>query len=107
MSEPVSVHPVGGVDYPRTFQELLEWLPDNASCLAYLERLRWPNGFVCTRFAVPRTVGAQPAPVHDVTGDQDLLETRLAGSDVAARSRYLARQGCARYPGPLLAVCTS
>lgn len=46
MSEPVSVHPVGGVDYPRTFQELLEWFPDNASCLAYLERLRWPDGFV-------------------------------------------------------------
>jgi transposase-like protein len=47
MSEPVSTHPVGGVDYPRTFQELLEWFPDNASCLAYLERLRWPDGFVC------------------------------------------------------------
>lgn len=47
MSESVFAHPVGGVDYPRTFQELLEWFPDNASCLAYLERLRWPDGFVC------------------------------------------------------------
>lgn len=47
MSEPVSAHPVGGIDYPRTFQELLECFPDNASCLAYLERLRWPDGFVC------------------------------------------------------------
>jgi transposase-like protein len=47
MSEPVSACPVGGVDYPRTFQELLEWFPDNESCLAYLERLRWPEGFVC------------------------------------------------------------
>ncbi len=47
MSEPVSAHPVGGIDYPRTFQELLEWFPDNASCLAYLEPLRWPDGFVC------------------------------------------------------------
>jgi transposase-like protein len=47
MSEPVSAHPVGGVDYPRTFQELLDWFPDNASCLAYLELLRWPDGFVC------------------------------------------------------------
>ena len=47
MSEPVSARPVGGVDYPRTFQELQEWFPDNASCLAYLERLRWPDGFVC------------------------------------------------------------
>ena len=47
MSELVSARPVGGVDYPRTFQELLVWFPDNESCLAYLERLRWPQGFVC------------------------------------------------------------
>jgi transposase-like protein len=47
MSELVSGHPIGGVDYPRTFQELLAWFPDDAACLAYLERLRWPDGFVC------------------------------------------------------------
>lgn len=47
MSEPVSSYPVGGVDYPRTFQELLAWFPDDAACLAYLERLRWPEGFIC------------------------------------------------------------
>jgi len=47
MSEPVLSHPVGGVDYPRTFQELQAWFPDDAACLAYLERLRWPDGFVC------------------------------------------------------------
>src|ERR1700712_2322813 len=47
MSEAVSSHPVGGIDYPRTFQELLSWFPDDAACLAYLERLRWPEGFVC------------------------------------------------------------
>ena len=34
MSEPVLSHPVGGGDYPRTFQELLEWFPDDAACLA-------------------------------------------------------------------------
>ncbi len=27
----------------------MEWFPDDASCLAYLERLRWPDGFVCPR----------------------------------------------------------
>jgi len=47
MSEPVFAHPVGGVDYPRTFQELMAWFPNDAACLAYLERLRWPQGFVC------------------------------------------------------------
>ena len=44
---PVSTHPVGGVDYPRTFQELREWFPDDGACLEYLALLRWPEGFVC------------------------------------------------------------
>jgi transposase-like protein len=39
--------PKGGVDYPRTFQEFRDWFPDDSACLAYLERLRWPDGFVC------------------------------------------------------------
>ena len=40
-------HPVGGVDYPRTFQELLAWFPDDQSCLQFLAKLRWPEGFIC------------------------------------------------------------
>ena len=47
MSEPIRPHPVGGVDYPRTFQELQAWFPDDQACLNYLARLRWPDGFVC------------------------------------------------------------
>lgn len=42
-----SAHPVGGVDYPRTFQELREWFPDDEACLEYLAWLRWPDGFLC------------------------------------------------------------
>jgi transposase-like protein len=41
--------PVGGVDYPRTFQEWHAWFPDEAACVAFLEQLRWPDGFVCPR----------------------------------------------------------
>jgi transposase-like protein len=40
-------HPVAGVDYPGTYQELLAWFPDNRACLEYLERLRWTAGFSC------------------------------------------------------------
>jgi transposase-like protein len=40
-------HPRPGVDYPESWSELLDWFPDEAACLAYLERLRWPAGFVC------------------------------------------------------------
>jgi transposase-like protein len=39
--------PKGGIDYPRTFLEFRDWFPDDEACLAYLEQLRWPNGFVC------------------------------------------------------------
>jgi len=40
-------HPRPGVDYPESWRELLAWFPDDPACLTYLERLRWPGGFVC------------------------------------------------------------
>jgi transposase-like protein len=43
--------PEAGVDYPRTIGELNAWFGDEAACLAYLARLRWPDGFVCPRCA--------------------------------------------------------
>ncbi len=49
-----SLHPVGGVDYPRTFRELEAWFPDEPACLDYLARLRWPTGFVCPRCGAKR-----------------------------------------------------
>lgn len=39
--------PEAGRDYPRGWAELRGWFPDEAACLAYLERLRWRDGFVC------------------------------------------------------------
>src|SRR5712692_1892845 len=42
-------HPRPGVDYPESWRELLAWFPDDAACLTYLERLRWPAGFACPR----------------------------------------------------------
>lgn len=41
--------PVGGRDYPRTYQEFREWFPDDEACIEYLGRLRWPDGFECPR----------------------------------------------------------
>lgn len=29
----MSVNPVGGVDYPATYQQLLRWFPDDQACL--------------------------------------------------------------------------
>ncbi len=41
--------PVGGKDYPRTYQEFRSWFPDDVSCREYLGGLRWPDGFSCPR----------------------------------------------------------
>jgi hypothetical protein len=39
--------PVGGRDYPRTYQEFRSWFPSEAACREYLQRLRWPVGVLC------------------------------------------------------------
>lgn len=39
--------PVAGRDYPRTWPEFERFFGDEQACLAYLERLRWPEGFQC------------------------------------------------------------
>jgi hypothetical protein len=41
------MRPIGGVDYPRTYQEFKAWFPDDVACREYLGQLRWPNGFIC------------------------------------------------------------
>ena len=43
----VEAGPVGGVDYPRTYQEFRVWFPDDVACVDYLAKLRWPEGFRC------------------------------------------------------------
>jgi transposase-like protein len=39
--------PVAGRDYPADWNQFLEFFPDEAACLRYLERLSWPHGFLC------------------------------------------------------------
>ncbi|MGH9379377.1 MAG: IS1595 family transposase [Thermoanaerobaculia bacterium] len=41
--------PKAGIHYPRDWDELSLWFPDDAACLDYLEWVRWPEGFVCRR----------------------------------------------------------
>ena len=45
-------HPVAGVDYPSTFQELDEWFRGEVACRAYIRQLRWPTGFCCPHCGV-------------------------------------------------------
>jgi len=46
---PELLRPVGGLDYPQTYQDFRSWFPDDVSCREYLGQLRWPNGFTCPR----------------------------------------------------------
>lgn len=39
---------VPGRDYPNTYREFVDMFPDDTACAAFLARLRWPDGFVCT-----------------------------------------------------------
>ena len=34
-------------NFPLNYRDFVKKFPDDACCAAYLERLRWPNGFVC------------------------------------------------------------
>src|SRR5579872_1822418 len=43
----VSSHPKAGADYPRTLPEFEQFFPGEAACRRYVEKLRWPAGFVC------------------------------------------------------------
>ena len=44
---------MAGGEYPRTLGEFQTWFPDEHACLAYLEGLRWPDGFVCPGCGAP------------------------------------------------------
>lgn len=39
--------PVAGRDYPRTWDQFLDWFPGDEACRQYLEAVRWRHGFVC------------------------------------------------------------
>lgn len=43
-----------GRDYPSTWSQFLDWFRDEDTCIKYLERLRWPQGFICSRCGVAR-----------------------------------------------------
>jgi transposase-like protein len=44
-----SANLVSGQDYPRDWNQFLDWFSDEAACFAFLEQLRWPEGFACPR----------------------------------------------------------
>lgn len=41
--------PVPRQDYPSTWQEFELWFASEELCRTFLERVRWPDGFVCPK----------------------------------------------------------
>ena len=39
--------PIVSNDYPQNWNAFLDWFASEDACLAYLEKLRWPEGFTC------------------------------------------------------------
>ena len=44
-----------GKDYPGNWTQFLDWFASEEACLVYLERLRWPQGFVCPSCGVSQS----------------------------------------------------
>ena len=68
------LNPVAGEDYPRTYQEFLEWFADEPACRRYLLRCRWPEGFQC---------GRCEAKAEPWTTGRGYLHCRQCGSEVS------------------------
>lgn len=74
-----------GVDYPRDRGELGKLFPDEASCVAYLERLRWPDGFVCPQCGVVAAPWRSSRPVLVCPGCE--RQTSVLAGTILHRTR--------------------
>ena len=52
------IKPVAGKDYPATWSEFRDWFASDDVCAAYLEQLRWPNGFYCPTCGIAGYTGS-------------------------------------------------
>ena len=47
VAHPHDSRPIAGWHYPGRVADFRAWFPTDDACLAYLDWLRWPDGFVC------------------------------------------------------------
>ena len=66
--------PVAGKDYPKTYQEFLDWFSDEDACRRYIFSCRWPQGFEC---------GCCGAKAKPWTTSRGYLHCRQCGSEVS------------------------
>jgi transposase-like protein len=44
-----------GIDYPKNWEQFIDWFHDDQACLDYIYKIRWPNGFICPRCCLNKT----------------------------------------------------
>ncbi len=49
------MEPITLQEFPSIYRDFVKMFPDDDSCVAYLEKLRWPKGFVCPACGEQRT----------------------------------------------------
>lgn len=57
------IHHRADLGFPQSLPDFQRLFPDDAACAAYLEKLRWPDGFVCAKcgtFSAPVRVAKRP-----------------------------------------------
>lgn len=45
---PLNTQLISGRDYPGSEQELVTMFANPSACFAFIEKLRWPNGYICS-----------------------------------------------------------
>lgn len=96
--------PVSGQDYPRTWNEFLDWFPTEEACLSYLEGLRWPKGFICpscggvghTVSFQPHSIDVSPLPASSVCHCRNHLRENPNSAQSLAGSGLVSDQSKAR-----------
>lgn len=44
-----------GVDYPKNWDQFVDWFHDEQSCISFLKTMRWPDGFICPHCSKKKT----------------------------------------------------
>lgn len=106
MADPPPLRPIPPImaTFPKSFLEFGEMFPDEASCIAYLELVRWPNGFICPSCGSDRlpylfrnrpTVRRCRSCMHDTSLTSN---TVMHQSKVPLRTWFLAAYLIATHP---------
>ena len=77
------------IEYPMNILDFQKMFPDEAACLKYLERTRWPKGFICSKCATVGEPFRIPKRLHVLKCRTCHYETSITAGTVMHRSKLL------------------